>query len=211
VETSLRERKKQRTREQIADAAMNLFLERGFDAVTVAEVARAADVAEKTVYNYFPTKEDLVYDRLEAFEDALLGAIESRAPGESIADAFVRFLLSAGGMLGGAEAQRARMGAVSAMIVASPSLLAREHQIFARYTASLAALLARETAARPQDVRPWVVANALIGVHRALIEYVRRETIAGKSAVAVSRGMRARARAVLELLSNGLGDYGRRR
>ena len=43
---------------------MNLFLERGFDAVTVAEVARAADVAEKTVYNYFPTKEDLVYDRL---------------------------------------------------------------------------------------------------------------------------------------------------
>ncbi|HVD58038.1 MAG TPA: helix-turn-helix domain-containing protein, partial [Thermoleophilaceae bacterium] len=67
----LRERKKQETRQLIADTARRLFTERSFDAVPVAEVARAANVSEKTVFNYFPTKEDLVYSRLEAFEDEL--------------------------------------------------------------------------------------------------------------------------------------------
>ena len=59
----LRERKKRQTREAIAQAAMALFVARGFDAVTVADVARAADVSEKTVFNYFPAKEDLVFAR----------------------------------------------------------------------------------------------------------------------------------------------------
>lgn len=57
-----RERKKQQTRQAISDVATTLFLERGFDAVTVAEVARAADVAVQTVFNHFPTKEDLFFD-----------------------------------------------------------------------------------------------------------------------------------------------------
>ena len=85
-EPGLRERKKQRTRELIAETARRLFVERGFERVTVAEIARAADVAEKTVFNYFPTKEDLVYWRLEAFEDELLTAIRERWPGESALD-----------------------------------------------------------------------------------------------------------------------------
>ena len=63
----LRERKKQQTREAIAETARRLFSERGFERVNVAEIARAADVAEKTVFNYFPRKEDLVYWRLESF------------------------------------------------------------------------------------------------------------------------------------------------
>ena len=68
----LRERKKEQTRQLIAETARRLFGERGFERVTVAEIARAADVSEQTVFNYFPTKEDLVYWRLEAFEDELL-------------------------------------------------------------------------------------------------------------------------------------------
>src|SRR4051795_2047322 len=95
----LRERKKQRTRELIADTARRLFAERGFEAVTVAEVAREAEVAEKTVFNYFPTKEDLFYSRLEAFEDELLTAIRDRAPGESVLAAFGAFLLGRSGVL----------------------------------------------------------------------------------------------------------------
>lgn len=66
-ELGLRERKKQRTRAAIMDAALALFTSRGFEAVTTAEVARTAEVSEATVFNYFATKEDLVYDRLETF------------------------------------------------------------------------------------------------------------------------------------------------
>src|SRR3954463_2290716 len=89
----LRARKKQQTRELIAETARRLFAERGFDRVTVAEIARAAEVSEKTVFNYFPTKEDLVYWQLEAFEAQILGAISERAPGESALAAFSRFVL----------------------------------------------------------------------------------------------------------------------
>ena len=79
----LRERKKERTRREIAEAARTLFGERGFDAVTVSEVAAAAEVSEATVFNYFPTKEDLFYSGLEAFEEMLLDAIGERPAGES--------------------------------------------------------------------------------------------------------------------------------
>src|SRR5256885_16385189 len=84
VEPGLRERKKTRTRELIAKTARTLFAERGFEAVTVAEIAQAAEVSQQTVFNYFPTKEDLVYWRLEAFEAELLAAIRDRPEGEPV-------------------------------------------------------------------------------------------------------------------------------
>src|SRR5436305_14133993 len=93
TDVGLRERKKQRTRQLIADTARRLFAERGFDRVTVAEIAREAEVAQATVFNYFPTKEDLFYSRLEAFEEQLLAAIRERAPGQRVLAAFGGFLL----------------------------------------------------------------------------------------------------------------------
>src|SRR5215211_6851502 len=98
MSSGLRERKKERTRQLIADTARQLFAERGFDAVTVAEIARQAEVAEKTVYNYFPTKEDLFYSRLEAFEEELLAAIRERGEGESVLAAFEGFILEPRGL-----------------------------------------------------------------------------------------------------------------
>src|SRR6266511_6280596 len=95
----LRERKKQQTRQLIAESARRLFAQRGFEAVTVAEVARAADVSEATVFNYFPTKEDLFYSGLEAFEEELLSAIREREAGESALAAFSRFMLTPRGLL----------------------------------------------------------------------------------------------------------------
>src|SRR5919201_3978344 len=89
-ELGLRERKKQRTRELIAESARRLFAERGFERVSVAEIARAAEVSEQTVCNYFPTKEDLVYWRLASFEEELLAAIRGRGGGGSVPQAFGR-------------------------------------------------------------------------------------------------------------------------
>src|SRR3954451_6546949 len=130
--TGLRERKKQRTRELIAESARRLFGERGFEAVTVAEIARAADVSAQTVFNYFPTKEDLVYWRLESFEDELLGTIRARAPGESVLTAFGRFVRAPRGMLASYDPEtRERLAALTRMIVSNPGQLAPQEPTLA--------------------------------------------------------------------------------
>ena len=81
VTVGLRERKKARTRQLIADTAARLFAERGYEQVAVSEVAREAEVAEQTLYNYFPTKEQLVTDRDQQIQDRLCGLIRARLPG----------------------------------------------------------------------------------------------------------------------------------
>src|SRR6266581_8780796 len=100
----LRELKKEQTRQLIADTAWRLFADRGFDQVTVAEVAREAQVAEATVFNYFASKEDLFYGRLEAFGTRLADAVSARPPGEPALAAFRRALLAEGGLLAQVEA-----------------------------------------------------------------------------------------------------------
>jgi AcrR family transcriptional regulator len=212
VQPGLRERKKQQTYELIAETARRLFGERGFDAVTVAEIARAADVSEKTVFNYFPTKEDLFYSRLEAFENELLQTIRMREPGESALAAFRAFLLQRRGVFdlrasgGDAEATR-RLHTMSRLVAESPALLARERRVFDRYAAALSELLAGETGADPGDVEPRAAANALLGVHRALIDYSRERALAGAPASQVGRELRAQAAAAFGRLERGLGDY----
>src|SRR5215212_11874564 len=206
--TGLRERKKQQTRELIAETARRLFTERGFERVSVAEIARVADVSEKTVFNYFPTKEDLVYWRLESFEEELLETIRNRAPGESVATAFGRFVRMPRGLLGRPDPEaRERLAALTRTIASSPSLLARERRIFAGYTDSLAALIAEETSADPDAVEPWVVANALMGVHRRLVDYARARIVAGEPHPRVARDVRAEADRALARLDDGLAHY----
>jgi AcrR family transcriptional regulator len=207
----LRERKKEQTRRLIADTARRLFAERGFDRVTVAEIARAADVSEKTVFNYFPAKEDLFYSSLEAFEDRLLTAIRERRPGQSVLDAFAAFLLGQGGVLameGGDEDATAQIRTVTRIVTESPALLARERQVFDGYARALAALLAEETGAARDDVVCRVVANAVIGLHRALIDRVREQTLAGARAARIRRDVRAEAERAIAQLERGLGHFG---
>jgi AcrR family transcriptional regulator len=207
--TGLRERKKERTRRLIADTARRLFAERGFEAVTVADIARAADVAPKTVFNYFPTKEDLFYSRLEAFEDELLAAVRGREPGESALAAFRGFLMRPGGVLqmgDDAEATR-QLRTVTRVITESPALLARERQVMGRYEEALAELLAAETGAPQEAAEPRAAANALLGVHRSLIGYVRARTLAGATASEVAGEIRVEADAAFARLEAGLGAY----
>ena len=89
----LRERKKARTRQAIADAAARLFAERGYEQVAVSDVAREAEVSEQTVYNYFPTKDQLVTDRDQALQDELSRRIRTRAPRTTPAAAIREFVL----------------------------------------------------------------------------------------------------------------------
>jgi AcrR family transcriptional regulator len=213
AEPGLRERKKERTRQQLADTARRLFSERGFEHVSVAEIARAAEVSQATVFNYFPNKEDLVYNRLETFEQQLLTAIRDRPRGETVIAAFRTFILQPHGLLATTDEARAKeLLALTRMITASPALLAREQQILAQYTDALAKLIADETSASAGDPRPFVVANALIGVHRSLIAYVRQRLEAGTpNRRRLARDTRERGEKALALLAEGLGDYASKR
>jgi AcrR family transcriptional regulator len=207
-EPGLRERKKQQTRHSIVDAAFELFAEHGFDGVTVAAVARRANVSEATVFNYFPTKEDLVYGRLEEYEAALVQAIHERAPGQSITAAFKEFLLGSRGLLASFDPKAGdRLAAVNRIIADSPSLLARERQVYDRYTRALAGVIAEERSISSDEVEPWVVANSIIGVQRGLVEYVRRNVLAGKSGPSLARKIRAQAERALTILDHGLAGY----
>jgi AcrR family transcriptional regulator len=213
AELGLRERKKQRTRQLLSGTARRLFGERGFEQVSIAEIAREAEVSEQTVFNYFPSKEDLVYSGLETFEQQLLAAIRERPPRQTVIAAFGDFILEPRGLLAATDEAAAReLVAVTRMIAASPALLARERQIFARYTDALAQLIAEETGSRAGDPRPYVVANALIGVHRALIAYVRERLDTGASdRRRLAREVRRRGENALALLADGLGDYAAKR
>ncbi len=207
----LRELKKEQTRQQIAATAWRLFADRGFDKVTVAEIAREAQVAEATVFNYFPSKEDLFYSRFEAFSARLADAVRDRAPGEAALAAFRRALLEEGGLLAQAEAgdeeALTRLRTVNRVIADSPALLAREHQAMARSAADLAALLAAETGAPPDDLRPQVVANALLGLQRAMIDYVRRRVSSGESLGGLAADVRKLTAGAFALLEHGLAGY----
>jgi AcrR family transcriptional regulator len=207
----LRELKKQQTRQLIADTAWRLFADRGFDRVTVAEVAREAQVAEATVFNYFPTKEDLFYHRLEAFEAGLVEAVAARQAGEPALVAVRRYLRESGGLLtqaaaGDADAWQG-LRTVNRVIAASPALLAREQQAMARSTDRLAELLAADTGAPADDVTARVAANALLGVQRALVDHVRRRVLAGDQPARLAADVRRLAERAFALLERGLGDY----
>jgi hypothetical protein len=93
------------------------------------------------------------------------------------------------------------------MIVESPALRAREAQILFGYTAALAALLAEATGADEHDIRPAVAANAMMGVHRALIEHVRARILAGELGADLAASVRSEAERAFALLEDGLGGF----
>lgn len=208
-ELGLRERKKQRTRQQIADAAWSLIVERGFEQVTVAEIARAADVSEATVFNYFPAKEDLVFHALEDFEAEMLDAVRHRPAGCGVLDAFADFVFDVRGYLASdAPEDAAAMRSVARVISQSPSLQARERQIYDRYTSALAGVIAAEGEAEADDLGSWVVANALVGLQRSVVDYVRRALLSGTDLPSIRAAVRGQGRKALVALRQGLGDAG---
>ena len=207
AELGLRERKKKQTRQAIAETALRLFNERGFDAVTVAQVARAADVSEATVFNYFPTKESLFFGQMQSFEEALIQAVRERRGGESVLGAFRRFIDEGTEHLA-RESTAVAISMAGRIVGASPSLRAREREIVSDATDALALLLAEESGSPPGDNEPWVVANALMGAHRAVVSSVRSEVRAGRRGPALAAASRSEIERVFAVLERGLEHYG---
>lgn len=191
TEPGLRERKKQQTRRLIHETAARLFAERGFDAVTVAEIARAAEVSEVTVFNYFPTKEDLFFDRQAEVEAQLAAIVRARPSGSSAAAAVGAELLSALARDEPTLGLSAEAGTFWRLVAASPALQARGRQIGERSEAALAAVLAEEASTGPDDPLPRLLAGAIAGAHRAAIAEIRRRVIAGEPAESVRRSVAA--------------------
>jgi AcrR family transcriptional regulator len=197
----LREFKKEQTRQAIADMALHLFVERGFDHVTVAEVAEAAGVSEKTVFNYFPTKEDLFFDEVDEREAALLAAIRDRRPDESIPAALRRHQVAdCGRMCNPGFAGFARL------IEESPALRAKELAVMARFTRTLGEVLERELGCSEFEAR--VAASLLVGVHWQFFVTARKRALAGRHGPAAARRLRADLDCAYELLDHGLGNLG---
>ena len=142
-EIGRRERKKAQTRKAIGDAALELFLARGYEQVGVREIADAADVSVTTLFNYFPTKEALAFDDSEDVEAELLAAVRERAPGQSIPQALrgylVRWVSEVAAYPHAADFGR--------MIEQTPALQAYARRIWLRYESVLARAIADETGA----------------------------------------------------------------
>ncbi|GGQ16686.1 AcrR family transcriptional regulator [Actinomadura coerulea] len=204
----LRETKKQQTRQSISNHATRLFLRHGFDRVTIADVAAAAQVAKMTVTNYFPRKEDLALDLHEAFTASLARTVAERAPGESALAALRR------GFLEAVRRQDAVIGfsgpPFARMITGSPALVARLREFHEEREEALAAVLAEETGAGPDDVLPRLVAAQLGGVHRVLFQETLRRNVRGETREEIEAALAESAKTAFDLLEPSLGSYATR-
>ncbi|MEU4833162.1 TetR/AcrR family transcriptional regulator [Streptosporangium sp. NPDC023615] len=177
----LREQKKRRTRRHIHDVALGLFVERGFDHVTIAEVAAAAEVSVNTLYNYFQAKEDLVLDPQRTAERRLADIVLRRDPGESAARAVLDRLRDMVRRHDRELGLTEGFGRVYEMMRAAPTLTARLDDLGRQMTAALAAVLAEETGTGPDDPLPRVVAAQIGLAHSLVFTEIGRLTAAGES------------------------------
>jgi AcrR family transcriptional regulator len=202
-----RERKKRATRETIAAAAHRLFAERGFDSVTVVEIAVAADVAEKTVYNHFATKEDLVFAGREQRLKALLARIAQRPAGMSVLDVFRATTEEAiDGLAGGGDDE---VLALRRIIRGSAALQERLTLGWEEEAEALAAVIAETTGAAEDDVIPAVVGRTLVWTHRAIFRVAMTGLPADEDLEQLAARLRVAAGRAYDQLAGGLGEYGK--
>jgi AcrR family transcriptional regulator len=179
---------------------MRLFVTRGFEKVTVGDVAAEAGVSEKTVFNYFPTKEDLFYDEVPERARRLAEAIRSRPDGEPIIGALRRLQIGESGRLcSPAFATFARI------LEESPALRAKELEVMSFMAQALAGALEEEGI----DARDaGIAASLLMGVHRHFFRAARTQALAGKHGPAAERRLRSDLERAYTLLEHGLGGLG---
>ncbi|MFI1440889.1 TetR/AcrR family transcriptional regulator [Streptomyces fructofermentans] len=203
----LRERKKRETRQRISDIATGLFLEHGFVTVTMAEVADAADVSVNTVYNYFPAKEDLFFDRSRGIVDRLSRWVRGRRAGESAAAAVLRELR------GEVEAVSPGVGLMEGydrfmrVIHDAPALRSRLWSLQQEVHDDLEATLRGETGAAPDDTVPGLMAGQIGWIHQTVMSAVGRGMMAGRKPGEVSREVLVLLDGMEDLLSEKVLNY----
>ena len=181
-ESGLRERKKRETRQRISDVATGLFVARGFDNVTVAEIAEAANVSKMTVFNYFPRKEELYFDRGEEAAELLHEAIHGRAPGVSMINALRALMLRLLEMRHPLSALRDGINQFWQVVVDSPNLQAAVREMVGQLENQLAAEFAAVTGAAPTDPMPALAGGLVITTMRTLYQHLVRRLMAGERA-----------------------------
>ncbi|HEU5043483.1 MAG TPA: TetR family transcriptional regulator [Nocardioidaceae bacterium] len=203
--TGLRERKKLATRHHIAEVAKELFTARGFDDVTVAEVAKAADVSKMTVFNYFPRKEDLFLDRHADQVRDIEQLLADRAPDESVATVLRRYehhLLTTHHELSGAVEGIAGCWEV---ISASPALLSRLHEQALELQTAIAGALTAETG---DPLTSRLVAGQLAAARAAIFESALRRMVEGQDVERVRREQAGLIDNAFDFVEHGIGDFG---
>ncbi|BEP16462.1 TetR/AcrR family transcriptional regulator [Acidothermaceae bacterium B102] len=214
----LRERKKRLLRQQLSDTATELFLERGFDAVRVSEVAAACGVSEKTVYNYFPTKESLVLDRWDGTMIALRSGLAD--PAVTPVEAAVKILsdelraltswLTAQDDPATAARQVQQFGA---LIRTTPSLRAHQRDVTDQLIAAAADVLTVRTRRKPDDPEPLIAATALLGLWQVQATSLTRHLVTQATPAKVARAVTKDVARAASVLNDGLQslDQPRRR
>lgn len=195
TELSLRERKKRATRQRISDIATLLFVERGFDQVSVAEVARAADVSAMTVFNHFPRKEDLFIDRVPEAVEIVTAAVRDRSPGETPLAALRRLaleLLERRHPLGGVDDD---FPAFWQVVIDSPSLRSRAREGVEEVERALAVVLAGTGTDTPD-----LLAALTVAAYRTVYVTSARLLLAGQPAAEVAGDHRRRLTEVFDAL-----------
>ena len=158
----LRERKKEQTRRAIEDAAFRLFAERGFQATTVADIAEAADVAPRTFFAYFPSKEDVLFADFDETSEALAARLRDRPPGETTFDALRAWIT---GLLPDLEADENREALRHRLCSEHESIAAHERHLMARFEAIIAESVAVDLGDAPE--RPATADDRRRGDRRA--------------------------------------------
>ncbi len=202
AQLSLRERKKKAMRQRISDVATGLFIAHGFDEVTVAEVARAAEVSAMTVFNYFPRKEDLFLDRIPQAVELFTGAVERRGPGESALGALRRLVLDLLDQHHPLSAVDDGFPGFWRIVIASPALCARAREGVEELEDALARTFAG-TALGFAD--PDFAAALTVAAYRSVYLATARRLLTGESAAALTDDHRARVCAAFDSLEAALG------
>ncbi|HUN33986.1 MAG TPA: TetR/AcrR family transcriptional regulator [Trebonia sp.] len=200
----LREQRKHETRQRISDTATLLFIEHGFEQVTISQVAEAAGVAKMTVTNYFPRKEDMLFDRAESIELQLADVITHRGAAEGWLAAIRRDYLD---MVARADVTLGLSSPQFAIMVnTSPVLTSRALEMLARREQALGDALAAETGTDTPLQR--LIAAQLAAVHHVLYAEASRRSVAGESREAICAVLAVEAERAFALLEPSLGGYG---